>query len=134
MLEFKIHNGRRSVGRIHRLGVFPRGRLFERIDVFSFWTLKCRSLCFPAKKNAVKCKLYLKNSVKFVKKINLRPPMWRFFSSTAFPKTIVFLLLATYAENFFCRTPLDDYCTYLLIKKKLVILTKLEQFQASSTY
>ena len=46
--------------------------LYVRIYVFSLHTVKDRALCFSTKKNAVrvvfKCKLYLKNSIKLIKK------------------------------------------------------------------
>ena len=77
---------------------FPLANLFVQIYVFSLQKVKDRPLCFSAKKSAVrvvfKCKLYLKNSMKLIKKFFfLRPPGWKFFSSPAFPETRVLLLL-----------------------------------------
>ena len=76
---------------------FPQANLFVQIYVFSLQKVKDRPLCFSAKKSAVrvvfKCKRYLKNSMKLIKKFFfLRPPGWKFFSSPAFPETRVLLL------------------------------------------
>ena len=71
---------------------FPLANLFVRIYVFlSLPLFFNQEKCYQS--SSFKCKRYLKNSIKLIKKKSLRPSGWGYFSSPAFPQTIVIFFL-----------------------------------------
>ena len=76
--------------RIYSFCVQKNTHTSKKISISNFIPMNLRLFlvfCF-------KCRLYLKNLIKLIKKVFLQPPKWRFYSSPAFMETRVLFFLA----------------------------------------